>query len=102
MSLVFGINGQRIFENMNSKFRDIFTQKELQEIVKYASTYSEECIVIMNEKYFFELSADMSDDVEIYCDEHENSTGRLISKQEFMEIYRSDKPTEMMHVTIDD
>ncbi|MDD3591869.1 MAG: hypothetical protein PHO65_04475 [Sulfurovum sp.] len=74
---------------VNPKFLKVFSEDELKDIVDNATSISENCIVIATENNFFELSADTSDGLDIHCDEHNNSSARKLSKDEFMKLYKS-------------
>ncbi len=69
---------------MNQKFHNLFSKKEMKKILNIATLYNDDIIVIHTEKYFFELSADLSDKVEIYFD-NQTTEGKIISKNEFLE-----------------
>lgn len=73
---------------LNSKFIKLFDKAQLKDIVKHASLLSQDCIVIATNTYFFELSADRGNEIEIYCDEYSNITGRKLSKDNFMCMYK--------------
>jgi len=82
---------QEIITQLDAKFLEFFTQKELEEILEAASVYSKECIVIFTQKYFFELSADMGSKLELYYDHnYKNGVGGLLTKEEFLSLLRSD------------
>lgn len=74
---------------VNAKFLNVFSKEELKDIMDNATSISADCIVIATENNFFELSADMGVELDIYCDEHNNSSARKISKNEFMKLYKS-------------
>lgn len=74
---------------VNSKFLKVFSEDELKEIMDNATSISADCIVIATENNYFELSADMSNDIDIHCDEHNNSSARKLSKDEFIKLYKS-------------
>jgi len=70
---------QEIIAQLDAKFLELFTQEELKEIIEAASIYSKECIVIFTQKYFFELSADMGSNLELYYDHnYKNGVGGLL------------------------
>jgi hypothetical protein len=72
-------------------FFELFDIKELEELYAKSSLCTYECCVIYNEKYFFELSADMGKDIEIYCDElfADYKTGEILQKAEFLKRLRA-------------
>jgi len=74
---------------VNAKFLNVFSKEELKDIMDNATSISADCIVIVTENNFFELSADIGDELDIYCDEHNNSSARKLSKDEFMKLYKS-------------
>jgi len=78
-------------ELFHPRFFEIFNEDELREIDEKSCVCSYECYVIFNEKYFFELSADIGDELEIYCDEpladYEN--GEVLDKDEFFKRLRA-------------
>ena len=74
---------------VNTKFLNVFSKDELKDIMDNATSISADCIVIATENNFFELSADMGDELDIYCDEHNNSSARKLLKDEFMMLYKS-------------
>lgn len=83
---------QEIITQLDAKFVELFKKKELEEIVEAASVYSKECIVIFTQKYFFELRADNKDkNLELYYDHnYKNGVGGLLTKEEFLNLLRSD------------
>ncbi|UFH58482.1 hypothetical protein [Sulfurovum mangrovi] len=74
---------------LNSKFLKVFSEDELKDIIDNATSISADCIVIAIENNYFELSADVDDELDIHCDEHNNSSARKLSKDEFMRLYKS-------------
>jgi len=58
--------------------------------------------VIATEDYFFELRGDRGEELEIYCDEHSNSSNRILSKEEFLELYPSSKMLEVVNLEMDE
>jgi len=73
---------------VNAKFLNVFSKDELKDIMDNATSISPDCIVIATENNYFELSADVDDKLDIYCDEHNNSSTRKLSKDEFMRLYK--------------
>ena len=80
------LNNEKV---VNPKFLKVFSKDELKDIMDNATSISADCIVIATENNLFELSADMGDELDIHCDEHNNSSARKISKGEFMKLYKS-------------
>lgn len=68
---------------MNQKFHNLFSKEEMKKILDIVTLYNDDIIVIHTDKYFFELSADLSDKVEIYFD-NQTTEGRILSKDEFL------------------
>ena len=73
----------------NQKFLDIFSTDELEDIIDNAISFNANCIIIATETHFFELSADMGNELDIYCDGHSNDTAKKLRKDEFMKLYKS-------------
>lgn len=69
---------------VNSKFLKVFSEDELKDIMDNATSISTNCIVIATENNYFELSADIEDVLDVYCDEYNNSSAKKLSKDEFM------------------
>jgi len=69
---------------MNQKFHDFFSKQEIEKILEVATLYNSDVVVANTEKYFFELSADFSDEIEIYFD-NQITEGSSLSKEEFLE-----------------
>ncbi len=86
---------------MNAKFLELFSSDELADIVENATAVSEDCIVITTEDNLFELRADRGDVLEIYCDDHRNDTGRQLTKDEFMHLYKNSSLMETYHKEMD-
>ena len=74
---------------VNAKFLNVFSKDELKDIMDNATSISTDCIVIATENNYFEPSADVDDALDIYCDEHNSSSARKLSKDEFMKLYKS-------------
>ena len=68
---------------MNQKFHNLFSKEEMKKILDIATLYNDDVIIIHTDKYFFELSAYLSDKVEIYFD-NQTTEGRILSKDEFL------------------
>jgi len=69
--------------HMNQKFHDLFSKQEIEKILEVATLYNSDVVVANTKKYFFELSADLSDKLEIYFD-NQITEGRSLSKEEFL------------------
>jgi hypothetical protein len=87
--------------NFNQKFLDIFTKKEFNEIVANTSLLAEDCIILLTEAYFFELSADIGETLKIYCIDNETDVGKLLTKEQFLTLYKKSKPVEPLRMVID-
>ena len=89
-------------ELFHPKFFEVFNEDELKEIYDRAFCGTEECYVIFNQKYFFELSADIGDELEIYCDECATyDKGEVIDKDEFLKRLRAYPPRDGKIVEVD-
>jgi len=89
-------------ELFHPKFFEVFNEDELKEIYERAFCGTEECYVIFNQKYFFELSADIDDELEIYCDECETyDKGEVIDKDEFLKRLSAYPPRDGKIVEVD-
>ncbi|MDQ7060406.1 MAG: hypothetical protein Q9M43_04500 [Sulfurimonas sp.] len=73
----------------NPKFLKLFNEIELRDIVKSASAYGNDCLVVTTEDYFFELSADIGNEVEIYCENNTSFEANKLSKEEFLHLYKT-------------
>ncbi len=74
---------------INKKFLELFNKGEMNDIISHASAVSEDCIVIATETHFFELSANIVDSIDIYCDGHDGGSSKKLTKNEFIKIYKS-------------
>ncbi|SFP84773.1 hypothetical protein [Hydrogenimonas thermophila] len=89
-------------ELFHPKFFEVFNEDELKEIYERSFCGTEECYVIFNQKYFFELSADIDDELEIYCDECTTyNKGEVIDKYEFLKRLRAYPPRDGKVVELD-
>ena len=86
----------------NQFFLDIFTNEELKDIVANAMVVTENCIIIQTIDYFFELSANVGDKLDIYCDANKNDTQAQLTKDEFIKLYKSSPIMQMEHICIDE
>lgn len=86
----------------NEKFYELFTAEELEEIVEHAMALSESVIIIATNLHFFELSADMSDELEIYCDEHVNGSGLKLTKEAFLKLYKSSDLMDTVELSLEE
>ena len=59
-------------------------------------------IIISTKDNFFELSADMDDSLDIYCNDNKYNTGSQLTKEEFMKFYKNTPLMEMPHINIDE
>lgn len=88
--------------NFNEKFYDNFTVEELKYLVSISSAYGEGVICISLNNCFIEISADLSYDLNIYCDNHSNKTGKNISKEELFNVCNSSESLETVSFTINE
>jgi hypothetical protein len=89
-------------EIFHPKFFEVFNEDELKEIYEKSCCGGYSCYVIFNEKYFFELSADLGDELEIYCDECEsNENGEILDKEEFFKRLRAYPLQEVKVIEVD-
>ncbi|RLA84628.1 MAG: hypothetical protein DRG78_00995 [Epsilonproteobacteria bacterium] len=86
----------------HQRFLDIFTNKELGDIINNATVVTKNCIVIATEDNFFELSADIGDKLDIYCDNHTNKSAKQLTKDEFMLSYKNSPLMEVSHININE
>ncbi len=85
----------------HQRFLDTFTIDELKDIVDNATVVTENSIIISTEDNFFELSADIGDSLDIYCDSNKNDTNMQLTKDEFMQLYKKSPLMKMQHISID-
>ena len=74
-------------------FLENFTQDELDDLAENYFCIGYDCIVIITDKYFFELSADVGAELDIYYEETERDSvseivGGTLTKEEFMQLYQ--------------
>jgi len=86
---------------VNPKFLTVFSEDELIDIIANAAAVTQDCIVIWTEANFFELSADTGDTLDIYCDDNNNTSGRQLTKDEFMKLHKSSPLLKVNHLNID-
>jgi len=86
----------------HQRFLDTFTIDELNDIVDNSTAVTENSIVIFTEDNFFELSADIGDNLDIYCNNNKNNTNMQLTKDEFMQLYKKSPLTKMQHISIDE
>ena len=86
----------------HQRFLDTFTIDELKDIVDNATVVTENSIIISTEDNFFELSADIGDSLDIYCDSNKNDTNMQLTKDEFMQLYKKSPLIKMQHISIDE
>jgi len=53
------------------------------------------------ERYFFELSADIKDELEIYCMDNNTFDGKVVSKEEFLEKMRAYSLQKCQWIVVD-
>lgn len=77
-------------------FKDIFSFDELKSIIDGASVLVDTefditvySILISTKEYYFELSANIGECLDIYCYNNENHTEQKLQKDEFMNLYKS-------------
>ena len=81
---------------------DLFSADELEDIIANAISFSADCIVIATNTHFFELSADMGQKLNIYCDEHNSNTAKKLTKDEFIKLYNSGTLMNSEQVTMNE
>lgn len=87
--------------SLDKKFFEFFSEEELQEIERMAWIFEGSCILINTEKYFFELSADMGDGVELYFANNSCDEGGIIDKKLFFELLREFPKKEIECIVVD-
>jgi len=88
--------------DLHQRFLDVFTDEELEDIIENAMVITENCIMINTKDYFFELSSDIRDKLDIFCYNSINSSEGKLTKIEFIKLYKSSLLMEMQHINIDD
>ena len=88
--------------DFHQKFLDAFTLEELEDISNHATAIGPDCIVVTTEENFFELSADIGEELDIYCNNNTTYEGRKLTKVEFMELYKSSPTQELNVMAIDE
>ena len=83
-------------------FLDIFTEKELEDIVEDSIIATSACIIISTDDNYFELSADTENKLDIYCNSNKNGTEKQLTKEEFMILYKKSPFLKLQHINIDD
>jgi molecular chaperone DnaK (HSP70) len=86
----------------HQRFLDTFTIDELNDIIENAMVVTKNSIIISTEDNFFELSANESDTLDIYCDSNKDDTNKQLTKDEFMKLYKDSSLIEMQHINVDD
>jgi len=86
----------------HQRFLDNFTIDELNDIVDNAMVVTQNCIIISTEDNFFELSADIGDTLDIYCDSNKDDTDKKLTKDEFMKLYKNTTLMKMQHINVDE
>ena len=83
----------------NKKFLNFFTEAEICNIVENATVISDNSIIIMTEKHFFELS--VGDKLGIYCEDNNKSgDGIQITRNEFMKLYQNSIVVDIPHIKV--
>ena len=82
-------------------FLDTFTKEEFKDIIRNAMVTTENVIIISTEKNFFELSANMGSELNIYCDSNNDDTKMQLTKDEFMKLYKDSPLIDMQHISAD-
>ena len=90
--------------DIDGKFYEYFTEEELEKVLRMASVWGHSCIVISTEKYFFELSADLGEGIEIYYDEQGNEERNhgIIDKVTFFNLLEASSKVLMPCIVIYD
>jgi len=89
-------------QTLNPKFYQVFSQEELDTISQNATALSHDVIVIATDEYFFELSADVGEELEIYCDNYSDNTARTLNKEEFLKLYQSSPLLDVVDVEMEE
>jgi hypothetical protein len=92
-------------KRLNHKFYDTFNKDELQEVIDKASFVSSNAIVISAGNYFFELSADVDGELEIYYEYDDDNSKRksgFFSKEEFLEKLKKLEKNEIPIIQINE
>ena len=87
---------------LHQRFNDTFTFDELKEILDRASVISDYSILISTKKYFFELSADIGNSLDIFCYDNENHSEKKLTKEEFIKLYQISLVQTMDCIILDD
>jgi len=87
---------------LHQRFLDTFTIDELTDIVDNATVVTKNSIIISTEDNFFELSADIGDSLDIYCDSNKNDKNIQLTKDEFMQLYKKSPLMKIEHISIDE
>lgn len=88
--------------NFHPNFLELFSKDELEDIVENAISVSKDCIVIITKDYFFELSADVGESLNIYCDDNTCNKDQKLTKDEFMKLYKKSILLKCQDVNIDE
>jgi len=92
--------------NKNSKlhqiFSDTFTLDELNDICDNATVVTQITIMLSTKDNFFELSADGSDKLNIYCNNNHDSTEKQLTKDEFMKLYKESSLVDIHIINVDE
>ncbi len=83
----------------NHNFLNFFTTEEMVEIVENSIVISDYTIIIMTNKYFFELS--VGNKLDIYCREDEGGNEKQLQKDEFLHLLKNNSSIEVQHINID-
>jgi len=91
-------NKPDVKELFHDKIRAVFTEEELWEIYRDSCLAAFDVYVIFNHRYFFEITADYADQVEIYCldlTEGYHTDSELIDRGEFLRRLRAHPAREI-------
>jgi len=89
-------------QKLNKIFYNNFTSNELEEILKIAYGVSEDRIYIIFEDYTFNLYI-KDGKLNIYCDDNDNiSNSKIISKDEFIKLYKPSLLVEIVEFEINE
>ena len=86
----------------HSKFLKVFNRDELNDIIDNATVVTESCIIISTEDNFFELSAYLDGNLDVYCNDNKDGTSKQLTKDEFMKLYKNSPSMELEHIIIDE
>jgi len=90
---------QEIISEFHPAFFKNFTQNELEVLLQNAISYSKTSIVIVDDKYTFELEV-RDNQLNISCDDNDSVDGEIqkLSYERFMELYTANNSSIQTYV----